>query len=45
MAAVALLLNFRNSGSGSDAIDKVAVTHLWLYAHDMCPVRFLSACV
>ena len=43
MAAVALLLNLRNSGS--DAIDKVAVTHLWLYAHDMCPVRFLSACV
>jgi len=29
MAEVAPLLNLTNSGSGSDAINKVAVTHLW----------------
>jgi len=28
-AAVAPLLNLTNSGSGSDAINKVAVAHLW----------------
>jgi len=30
MAAVVPLLNLTNSGSGSDAIYKVAVAHLWL---------------
>jgi len=32
MGAVAPLLNLTNSGSGSDAINKVAVAHLWQYA-------------
>jgi len=30
-AAVAPLLNLTNSGSGSNAINKVAVAHLWCW--------------
>jgi len=41
--AVAPLLNLTSSGSGSDAINKVAVAHLWLaLSHFFCVWVFIT---